>query len=150
MKKILLIGFLLIFILGCTAQQQTQRTQPREPLTVQIGNPSQPSQEPPLPQVPPAQASQVREINVEMRQFEFSPPTITIDKGDRVKLIITSLDVAHGFSLPDFNIETGPVSPGNTVIKEFTANKVGSFTFKCSNYCGSGHSGMRGMLIVNP
>lgn len=148
MKKILLISVLIFLILGCTAQQLPQ--QRREPVTVRIGTPAPPVQEPPLPQVPPAQATQLREINIEMKQFEIIPSTITVDKGDRVKLIIKTLDVVHGFSLPDFNVETGPISPGNTIVKEFTANKVGSFSFKCSVYCGSGHQGMQGLLIINP
>lgn len=142
MKIFISVFIILLFILGCTAQQQPQR---REPLTVQIG---QPSSQPSIPAPQQPTQPSVKEFNIEARQFEFNPSTITVNKGDRVKLNIRSTDVTHGFSLPDFNIQA-TLSPGNIVVKEFTADKAGSFTFKCSVYCGSGHSDMKGTLIVN-
>jgi heme/copper-type cytochrome/quinol oxidase subunit 2 len=31
---------------------------------------------------------------------------------------------------------------------EFTANESGTFAFQCSHFCGLGHKGMKGELIV--
>ena len=144
MKKIIVLMLLAVLLLGCT-RAPTQQVK-KEPLTVQIGG-QNPQLQPPTPS--PAPQSSVKEFSIEAKQFEFNPSTITVNKGDKVKLTITSIDVTHGFSLPDFNI-VATLSPGNTVVKEFMADKVGSFVFQCSVYCGSGHSGMRGTLIVNP
>jgi cytochrome c oxidase subunit 2 len=64
-----------------------------------------------------------------------------------VKLSIKSTDVSHGFSLPEFGVaET--LSPNSTVNVQFTASKTGTFSFFCTVFCGAGHGGMNGKLIV--
>ncbi|MBS3050876.1 MAG: cupredoxin domain-containing protein [Candidatus Aenigmarchaeota archaeon] len=91
----------------------------------------------------------VKEFNMSAQRFSFDPSTITVNKGDRVVLRITSTDVEHGFSLATYNIvETLPVGETKTI--SFTAEQVGEFNFFCSVFCGSGHGDMRGKLIVNP
>ncbi|HLC73480.1 MAG TPA: cupredoxin domain-containing protein [Candidatus Nanoarchaeia archaeon] len=86
-------------------------------------------------------------INMKARKWEFEPSTITVKKGDKVKLLITGEDVKHGFKLTDFNINED-IEPGKTTTIEFTADKIGTFSFMCSVFCGSGHSDMEGKLIV--
>ncbi len=81
------------------------------------------------------------------KQWEFIPSAITVNKGDTVKLKITSTDVAHGFALPDFKIKLD-LEPGATKEVEFVADKAGTFSFRCSVFCGDNHSGMKGTLIV--
>ena len=89
-----------------------------------------------------------KEISVTARQWEFEPNPIIVSKGDKVKLSIKSIDVTHGFALPDFGINSR-LNPGETTVIEFMADKTGSFSFFCSVQCGSGHGDMRGTLIVN-
>lgn len=89
----------------------------------------------------------VKEISMTAKQWEFIPGTITVNKGDRVKLQITSTDVTHGISLPAFGVNKR-LPPGRTVEVEFTADRTGTFSFACSVYCGAGHGGMKGKLIV--
>lgn len=88
-----------------------------------------------------------RVINVEAFRFDFNPNPLVVNKGEKVKLIITSTDVAHGFALSEFNINAQLLAGKPTTI-EFVADKQGTFRFFCSVYCGGGHSGMRGKLIV--
>ena len=38
------------------------------------------------------------------------------------------------------------IQKGKTI--EFTADKQGTFTVFCSVFCGSGHSGMKGKIII--
>ena len=90
----------------------------------------------------------VKEISITARQWGFDPNPIVVNKGDKVKLNIKSIDVTHGFSLPDFGINS-KLNPGQTTTVEFTADKTGTFTFFCSVQCGEGHSNMKGTLIVN-
>ncbi len=90
---------------------------------------------------------EVREFEMTAKQFEFVPNTITVNKGDTVKLHITSTDVTHGFALPDFGVSE-TLAPGQDVHVEFVADKTGTFTFSCNVYCGTGHTGMSGQLIV--
>lgn len=89
----------------------------------------------------------VREIKVTAKQWEFIPNPIVVKKGEKVRLKITSTDVAHGFALPDFGINK-VLNSGQEVTVEFTADKAGRFGFFCSVQCGIGHSGMRGELVV--
>lgn len=102
----------------------------------------------PAPVAPVVVATPViKTIKVTAQTWAFEPSTITVSKGDKVKLVITSIDVAHGFSLPDFNVKER-LEPNKTTTVEFTADKVGSFGFFCSVQCGDGHTGMRGTLEV--
>jgi len=94
------------------------------------------------------EVSQVKEFSITARRWEFDPSTITVNIGDTVKLSITSIDVTHGFNIPDFNIDE-QLRPNTTVNIEFVADRTGSFPFRCSVICGSGHLGMTGKLIVN-
>lgn len=89
----------------------------------------------------------VKSFSLIAKQWAFEPATITVKKGDRVKLSIKSTDVAHGFSLPAFNIKER-LEPNQMVNVEFVADKSGTFPFVCSVACGSGHGAMKGSLIV--
>lgn len=93
-------------------------------------------------------ATATKTFNITARQWEFDPSTITVDKGDSVTLNITSEDVTHGFSLPQFGVSK-TLSPGATTTATFIADEAGTFTFSCSVSCGTGHSSMRGTLVVN-
>lgn len=81
------------------------------------------------------------------KSWAFEPKVITIKKGQKVQLEITSVDVTHGFSLPDFNVQVS-LEPNQTQIVEFTPDKTGSFPFRCSVYCGDGHALMTGTVVV--
>src|SRR5262249_47475475 len=89
---------------------------------------------------------QAREIKVTARKFEFVPKTITVQKGERIKLVITAEDVDHGFSLKDFAINE-TLKAGQTKVIEFTPDRAGKFEFACSVFCGDGHEEMTGELV---
>jgi heme/copper-type cytochrome/quinol oxidase subunit 2 len=40
------------------------------------------------------------------------------------------------------------IERGRTVTVDFTADKAVTFSFRCSNFCGFGHGGMKGTLVV--
>ncbi len=121
-KAFFVLLFLAIVVSGCTQQQQAGNT-----TITGTGN--------------------VKEFNVQLSQFKFEPGTITVKKGDTVKLNLTSIDVPHGFSLPEFGASAAP-QVGQTETVQFVADKTGTFTFRCSVLCGSGHATMSGTLVV--
>ena len=86
-------------------------------------------------------------ISVTAKNWEFVPAQIEVEKGNTVELSITSIDVDHSFALPAFGINT-KLSPNQTSVVTFTADKTGSFPFSCKVFCGEGHKGMNGVLIV--
>jgi plastocyanin len=89
----------------------------------------------------------VIEIKVIAKKFKFEPGRITVHKGDRVRLVVTSVDVDHGIGIREFGINQS-VKKGATEVIEFVADKEGKFTFVCSVFCGDGHPEMVGELIV--
>lgn len=86
-------------------------------------------------------------VDLVARQWEFTPREIRVNLGDKVELHIESVDVTHGFLLPEFGVNLR-LTPGNDVHAEFTADKKGEFSFYCNVPCGRGHSGMVGLFIV--
>ena len=95
----------------------------------------------------PEQESTVKEFEIIAKKWDFEPAMITVNEGDTVRLHITSIDVTHGFVLPTFGINENLAS-GDDVYVEFIADQKGEFTYQCSVYCGSGHSHMKGTLII--
>jgi cytochrome c oxidase subunit II len=92
-------------------------------------------------------APEVREFKMTAQKFKFEPNVITVKQGDHVRLIITALDRDHGFELKAYGINQ-KLNKGDPATIEFTASKRGTFTFRCSVFCGLGHRRMKGKLIV--
>lgn len=95
---------------------------------------------------PPATGA-VHEIQMTAKKYEFNPSTITVKKGERVRLIITALDKDHGIKIDAFKIDQ-ILKKGSPATVEFTADKAGEFPFECSKFCGFGHGRMKGKLVV--
>ncbi len=158
-----ILGLILcasILLLGCVGGAPSTTTTVIEQTTTTL-------EDVPSPPAPPAETAtptpsptvegnatnetnatvEVKEFVVTAQSFSFQPATITVKKGDRVRLLATSTDVDHGIAIPDFGVNANmPVGEQKTI--EFTADKAGTFTFFCSVFCGSGHRSMTGQLIV--
>ncbi|MFW7269051.1 cytochrome c oxidase subunit II [Gluconacetobacter sp. Hr-1-5] len=67
--------------------------------------------------------------------------------GRPVRLLLTSEDVIHDFSIPVLRIKHD-VLPGRYQSLWFTATRTGSFRLYCTQFCGLGHSRMTGTLTV--
>ncbi len=78
----------------------------------------------------------------------WSQREIRVRLGDKVRIRLTSEDVTHGFLIPDFGINAGPISPGKFKMVEFTADQRGEFKFYCNVVCSHQHGGMTGKIIV--
>lgn len=140
-KALVLIALLLLF--ACATEPQVPQTQPMiEKIEIIPSTlPEKPQYEP--PPSAPAEASAV-EITMQAKMMEFLPSEVKVNKGEKVKLIITSQDVTHRFIMPGYDINK-ELKQGEDVIVEFTADKEGTFTFYCDV---PGHEKMRGKLIV--
>lgn len=86
-------------------------------------------------------------FNITGGNFYFVPNKITVNKGDKVTLIMTNAGGKHNLMLDEFNIETSPVSTANTITVTFTTDKIGSFVYYCS-VPGHRQKGMWGTLVV--
>ena len=119
-------------------------------VAIAVGCSSQSEQpvDPEVTDVPEVTDGEVKEFNVMAKSWEFDPSTITVNKGDTVRLSVESIDVRHGIAIPEFRINE-VLEPGSKVEIEFVADKAGTFDFSCSVPCGSGHRQMKGTLVVN-
>ena len=107
----------------------------------------------------------VQVIDMTAKKYVFSPSPVHVKKGSKVQLRITATDREHGFKInvyPDGGDTKGApglaftapqdcwkLPKGQTVTIEFTANTAGHYPFKCCKFCGFGHMGMKGELIVD-
>jgi cytochrome c oxidase subunit 2 len=64
-----------------------------------------------------------------------------------VRLLMTSRDVIHSFYVPELRVKED-VLPGRTTQLWFNATVPGRYEILCAEYCGTGHSVMRGTLDV--
>ncbi len=109
--------------------------------------PSAPQATSATPAAPPITEPAVKEFTITAKRFTFDPAQIRVKLNDRVRLKVTSVDVTHGISIPQFNVSE-VLPPNETKTIEFIADKQGTFPFACSVYCGEGHSDMKGSLVV--
>lgn len=94
-----------------------------------------------------------RDFEVTARKYRFvisgtDTPEIRVTQDDLVRITLTSLDIPHSFTLPEYRIQKR-VEPGRSVVFDFRAEKVGRFEFYCSltnDNCRE--QGMAGTLIV--
>jgi heme/copper-type cytochrome/quinol oxidase subunit 2 len=87
------------------------------------------------------------DLRIAARQYEFSPGVISVNQGDRVTIELASTDVVHGLYLDGYELEV-TADPGQTATLSFTADKSGTFRFRCSVTCGPLHPFMIGKLQV--
>ncbi len=86
-------------------------------------------------------------IHLTVHRFAYSKTAITVKKGVPVVIEIASIDVLHGFSIPDLGVRTD-VEPGKVARVTFTPDKAGNFDFLCDIFCGSGHENVHGVVTV--
>lgn len=92
----------------------------------------------------------VKTFEVAASRYKFDPENVEVDEGDRVVLKMRSVDVAHGLAVKEFNAQAAIPKGGEVVTLEFVASKAGTYAIECSEYCGRGHKGMKGQLVVHP
>jgi cytochrome c oxidase subunit 2 len=88
-----------------------------------------------------------RRIAVVARKFVFIPNEITVRRGESVVLEFTAPEVTMGFHAPALGLRA-LIVPGEVARVPFTADQSGRFDFVCDVFCGDGHEGMNGHLVV--
>jgi len=88
-----------------------------------------------------------RVISIKVKRFEYMPKEITLKKGVPVVLELKSLDVPHGFNLPELGVRAD-VLPGLTARVHIVPARTGRFVFHCDIFCGTGHEELEGAIVV--
>jgi len=65
-----------------------------------------------------------------------------------VKINLRSLDVIHNFYVPQFRAKMDTL-PGIVSYYWFTPTITGKYEILCAEFCGTGHYGMRGTVLVD-
>ena len=154
-KKIVFIAILIIVIAAIVVWIVNQNNYSAPSPYKQQGYPQ--TQAPQAPaggetQTPPAnqpatQTGTVKEFTVMGQNYSFAPSTITVKKGDTVKIIFKNTGGFHDFKIDEFNAATKRINGGQEDTITFVADKAGSFEYYCS--VGSHRQmGMKGTLTV--
>lgn len=101
---------------------------------------------PPVPK--PQAAAEPRVVEVVAKRFAFEPMRIDVTEGETIRLMVRSADGVHGIGIKKFKVAEEIPRGGQPVMVEFTATAVGEYEILCSEYCGKGHEGMKGKLVV--
>lgn len=97
---------------------------------------------------PAPTASAVKEFTINGGSYYFSPKTLSVNKGDTVKINFVNAGGMHDFVLDEFNAKTPVIQSGQTATVTFVADKSGTFQYYCS--VGTHRQmGMVGTLTVN-
>ncbi len=86
-------------------------------------------------------------VTVVALTFAFLPAEFRVPAGQPVTFRLTSIDVVHGFQIVGTNANT-MVVPGYVSQFTTTFEEPGEYLIVCNEYCGAGHHGMYGKLIV--
>jgi nitrous-oxide reductase len=93
----------------------------------------------------------VVEVWMNVMRSHFTPDIITAKVGDKIIIHLTNnestADATHGFAVPTKNVMVS-LDPGESTTVTFTADKAGSFSFYCTEFCSALHLEMQGWLIV--
>ena len=123
MKKTLIIGLLVIFVLisGCTT---TTTTRPAEP----------------TPATTTAQISTEQQINI--KDFNFVPNIAEVPMGTTVTWVNDD-NVPHTITSVSGSFDSGSIGPGKTYSYKF--DQAGTFEYSCTNHPSMPH----GKVIVS-
>ncbi|KIE58300.1 cytochrome C oxidase subunit II [Methylacidiphilum kamchatkense Kam1] len=77
----------------------------------------------------------------------FNPPSIELPLGADVTFYGTSLDIDHGFFIPNTDVNM-MLLPGQVSILRHKFDKAGVYRIICHEYCGTLHHLMTGTITV--
>jgi len=91
-------------------------------------------------------SSQLRIYSIAIKNGAYNPAQINVHLGDVVRIDMTAVDAAYGFSQPNYGFSIA-IPKGKTQRIEFSANIAGEFKFYCAS-CGGPAKGPVGYLMV--
>ncbi len=86
-------------------------------------------------------------ISVTATYFTFEPSEIPVRAGTLLVLSIKSIRGTHGIRISDFGIDERLDENEEKTIELYLPSP-GEYSFRCSHFCGLGHFGMSGKIVV--
>ena len=84
----------------------------------------------------------IKEFSIDEVPFSLSPSTITVNRGDTVRITVKNKQGTHDLKIDEFNASTRVLNVGEEQIITFVADKVGVFKY----YCSVGNHRAQGMV----
>jgi nitrosocyanin len=110
-------------------------------------NPNAPVPAPTPTPTPKPVTNAVKSFTVTGQNFSFTPSTLSVKKGDTVKITFKDVMGGHNLKIDEFGAATNVLKVGEQQTITFVADKTGSFQYYCS--VGSHRAmGMWGTLKV--
>ena len=88
-----------------------------------------------------------RVVAVTMKKGDISPKEIRVKQNEPVRLAGSTLDVQHGFEIPQLGVSE-PVNPGKPAEIALDTSRKGTFKVQCGVMCGAHHDEMRAAVVV--
>jgi plastocyanin len=89
----------------------------------------------------------VKEFTITAKNFSFAPATMSVKKGDTVKITFVNSQGFHDLRVDGYNVGTKQLNGGAQETITFVADKAGTFEYYCS--VGNHRAmGMKGTLTV--
>ena len=137
MNKKLLIGLLIVIVLVVIF---VVKSKPSDTVI-----PAEKTE--PVVTAPVVTAPVVKEFAIVGSNYAFAPATMTVKKGDTVRITLIGTGWNHDLRIDEFNVKTKIIKAGEQDVVEFFADKAGTFEYYCS--VGSHRAmGMKGTLTV--
>lgn len=92
-------------------------------------------------------ATSQKDFTIIGQNYSLTPSTITVNKGDDVKITFKNTDGFHGLKIDEFGVTTGIIPAGGKATIEFIADKTGTFEYYCP-VDSHKELGMKGTLTV--
>lgn len=73
-----------------------------------------------------------RVIEVEAGSFYYKPDTITVKKGEKVRINLKAVSMMHDFNIDELGVKVPITKSGSSAFVDFTPDKTGTFEYYCS------------------
>lgn len=151
MKKII-IGIIVVLVLVgvvCFFNRTSAPASQDENIgiapTMKMPTPEEAAKNSPTPEK--VVTSEAKEFTIVGSSFAFTPSSIEVNQGDKVKIIFKNSGGMHDWKIDEFNAATKRIKAGEEGTIEFVADKTGTFEYYCS--VGTHRAmGMKGTLVV--
>lgn len=97
----------------------------------------------------PNLTTKIKFFDMKATSAGFSPNSITVNKGDSLRVNFTAQDGDYDLSIPYLGASFSVIKKGTARELPIDTSTPGTFVFECSSYCPSGGK-IQGTLIVLP
>lgn len=81
------------------------------------------------------------------QMWVYQPSEVRVPTGAEVTFYITSKDISHGIIIEQHDVNL-MLLPGQIAQATTTFRRPGTYRMICHEYCGTGHQGMIGKIVV--